>query len=158
MIAAALFKLPGSQRKNNMNEEFSAKTLLITGATSGIGKATALQFAAAGATVAAVGRNEPALAELKTEIAKLGAECLTLRADLSREEEIEGVVAKTVERFGGIDTLVNAAGHISSGTIETTTPGAWDAMMNINRTTCSSNTHRALTRLDESVNRQRLLS
>jgi NAD(P)-dependent dehydrogenase (short-subunit alcohol dehydrogenase family) len=115
-----------------MNEEFNAKTLLITGATSGIGKATALRFAAAGATVAAVGRNESALAKLKTEIAGLGAQCLTLRADLSREEEIEGVVAKTVARLGGIDILVNAAGHISSGTIETTTPAAWDAMMNIN--------------------------
>ena len=115
-----------------MNEEFAAKTLLITGATSGIGKATALRFGAAGATVAAVGRNESALAELKTEIAGLGAQCLTLRADLSREEEIEIVVAKTVEEFGGIDILVNAAGHISSGTIETTTPAAWDAMININ--------------------------
>ncbi|MDQ5845155.1 MAG: SDR family oxidoreductase [Acidobacteriota bacterium] len=115
-----------------MDKELAGKTLLITGATSGIGKATALRFAAAGATVAAVGRNESALAKLKTEIAGSGTECLALRADLSREEEIEGIVTKTIERFGGIDTLVNAAGHISSGTVETTTPEAWDAMMNIN--------------------------
>jgi NAD(P)-dependent dehydrogenase (short-subunit alcohol dehydrogenase family) len=150
MIAAALFKLPGSQRKHDMSEEFAAKTLLITGATSGIGKATALRFAAEGAAIAAVGRNESALAELNTEIAGLGAMCLTLRADLSGEADIEGVVTKTVERFGGIDTLVNAAGHISSGTIETTTPEAWDAMMNINLRTAFILMQKSLPALIES--------
>ena len=55
-----------------------------------------------------------------------------LRADLSREDEIETSVANTVKHFGGIDVLVNAAGHISSGTIENTSLEAWDAMLNIN--------------------------
>jgi NAD(P)-dependent dehydrogenase (short-subunit alcohol dehydrogenase family) len=114
-----------------METDFAKKILLITGATSGIGKATALRFSQAGASVAAVGRNEQALLELQNQ---LGAttEFLPIRADLSREEETDTVVAKTVERFGGIDVLVNAAGHISSGTIENTSLEAWNKMLDIN--------------------------
>jgi NAD(P)-dependent dehydrogenase (short-subunit alcohol dehydrogenase family) len=113
-----------------MDKEFAGKTLLVTGATSGIGKATALRFSRAGASVAAVGRNESALAELKTQL--VSSDGLTIQADLSQEKEVEDVVAQVLGRFGGIDTLVNAAGHISSGTVETTSGEAWDAMMNIN--------------------------
>lgn len=114
-----------------MEKEFANKVLLITGATSGIGKATAARFAQAGASVAAVGRNELGLRELQSQI---GAEAsfLSIQADLSQESETDAVVAKTVERFGGIDVLVNAAGHISSGSIENTTLSAWDAMLEIN--------------------------
>lgn len=114
-----------------MEKEFANMVLLITGATSGIGKATAARFAQAGASVAAVGRNEQGLRELQSQI---GAEAafLSIQADLSQESETDAVVAKTVERFGGIDVLVNAAGHISSGSIENTTLSAWDAMLEIN--------------------------
>ncbi len=115
-----------------MDEEFAGKILLITGATSGIGKATALRFAESGAGVAAVGRDEKALIELKNEMGNMGARCLAIRADLSLEKESENAVSRTVEHFGGIDVLVNAAGHISSGTIETTSLQAWDAMFDIN--------------------------
>lgn len=115
-----------------MEKEFAGKILLITGATSGIGKATALRFAQDGASIAAVGRDETALIELKNQIDSIGAQFLAIRADLSLEEECEMAVSKTVEHFGGIDVLVNAAGHISSGTIETTPPKAWDAMLDIN--------------------------
>jgi len=113
-----------------MNKEFANRVLLVTGATSGIGKATALRFAAAGANVVAVGRDSTALAELQQTLGE--AQCLTISADVSRESEIAGVVAKARETFGGIDVLVNAAGHISSGTIENTALPAWDAMMGIN--------------------------
>jgi NAD(P)-dependent dehydrogenase (short-subunit alcohol dehydrogenase family) len=115
-----------------MDKEFAEKILLITGATSGIGKATALRFAAAGASIAAVGRNEAALLELQKEIEAKSGQFLAIRADLSLEEVSALAVAKTVEQFGGIDVLVNAAGHLSSGTIETTSPEAWDAMLGIN--------------------------
>lgn len=115
-----------------MDKEFASQTLLVTGATSGIGKATALRFAEAGANVAAVGRNETALAELKDELAGRGARHLTIHADLAEPESVKPVVSKTIERFGGIDVLVNAAGHIASGTIETTSLEPWDAMLNIN--------------------------
>jgi NAD(P)-dependent dehydrogenase (short-subunit alcohol dehydrogenase family) len=115
-----------------MDKEFAEKILLITGATSGIGKATALRFAQAGTGIAAVGRDETSLGELGKQIDTIGAHFQAIRADLSLEEEAEMAVSKTVEHFGGIDVLVNAAGHISSGTIESTSMKAWDAMLGIN--------------------------
>jgi NAD(P)-dependent dehydrogenase (short-subunit alcohol dehydrogenase family) len=115
-----------------MTKELTNKTVLVTGATSGIGKATAVRFAQAGASVAAVGRDEQALLALQNQINIEGTQMLAIRADLSLEEETDTVVAKTAERFGGIDVLVNAAGHISTGTIENTSLPAWDAMLEIN--------------------------
>ena len=115
-----------------MDKEFAQKVLLITGATSGIGKATALRFAEAGASIAAVGRNETALNDLMEQIEGKGAGFVAIPADLFREEDAGNAVSKAVEHFGGIDVLVNAAGHISSGTIENTTLESWDAMLNIN--------------------------
>jgi NAD(P)-dependent dehydrogenase (short-subunit alcohol dehydrogenase family) len=115
-----------------MGKEFASKTLLVTGATSGIGKSTALRFAEAGANIAAVGRNKTNLTELKTVIEGLGAECLTIQADLAKPGGVDTAVAKVIEVFGGIDVLVSAAGHISNGTVETTSLEAWDAMLDIN--------------------------
>lgn len=115
-----------------MEKDFASKTVLVTGATSGIGRATALRFAEAGANVAAVGRNERALDELQQELNVIGAQCETIPADLAEPKGASAAAAKTIERFGGIDVLVNAAGHISTGTIETTSIEAWDAMLNIN--------------------------
>jgi len=115
-----------------MDREFSGKVVLVTGATSGIGRATTLRFAESGAKVAAVGRKEAALAAVAEEITKRGGTPLAIRADLSVEDEAPRVIAKTEASFGGIDVLINAAGHISSGTIESTSIEAWDAMLNIN--------------------------
>ena len=115
-----------------MEHEFANKVVLITGATSGIGKATALAFASAGANVAAVGRNQEALASLSQQLQAHGGRHLMLPADLSLEADVDRIVSQTGERLGGLDVLVNAAGHISSGTIENTTIAAWDAMLNIN--------------------------
>ena len=114
------------------DKQFAGKVAFITGATSGIGRACALKFAAAGARVTCVGRNEAALQSTTKEIQSLGAEYLALQADLSVAEEADEVISRTVERFGGIDVMVNAAGHISSGTIENTTLQAWDEMLNVN--------------------------
>ena len=111
---------------------FAGKVALVTGATSGIGQACAIAFAAAGARVACVGRKEDALQDIAERIRAFDTEALTLKADLSSTAEIERVVNETVEKFGGIDVLVNAAGHISSGTIENTSLAAWDDMMNVN--------------------------
>jgi NAD(P)-dependent dehydrogenase (short-subunit alcohol dehydrogenase family) len=108
------------------------RVALVTGATSGIGRATALLFAESGARVAAVGRNEQKLAELREEFGERGDRLLTIRADVTAEEDAGRAVAETVGHFAALDILINAAGHISNGTIETTTLAAWDAMLNVN--------------------------
>jgi len=113
-------------------KQFSGKTVMVTGATSGIGKACALAFAKLGARVACVGRNENALAAVAEEIRRSGSEVLTIRADLASDADSDQAVSRATDAFGGIDVLVNAAGHISSGTVENTSDEAWDDMMNIN--------------------------
>ena len=116
-----------------MNEkQFTGKVAFVTGATSGIGQACAIAFAEVGANVVCVGRNEAALKEVEQKIREIGSKALTIRADVAREDEAERAVQQATDAFGGIDVLVNAAGHISSGTIENTSLTAWDDMMNVN--------------------------
>jgi NAD(P)-dependent dehydrogenase (short-subunit alcohol dehydrogenase family) len=115
-----------------MQKQFAGRSVVVTGATSGIGHACALAFANAGAQLACVGRNETTLQQITDKIRKTGSDALPIRADLTVDSDADHVIATTLETFGGIDVLVNAAGHISSGTIETTTDGAWDDMMSVN--------------------------
>lgn len=133
-----------------MDREFAEKVVLVTGATSGIGRACALRFAGAGARIAAVGRNEEALTNLSREIETAGGKTLLLRADLSLAAEAQRIVEQTMKHFGGIDVLVNAAGHIASGTIEDTSLEAWDAMLNINLRAVFNLTQKAVPALIES--------
>jgi len=114
------------------DKRFAGKVAFVTGATSGIGQACAIAFATAGAKVACVGRKESALQDVAERIRALGSEALTIQADLSLSADAERALNETRTAFGGIDVLVNAAGHISSGTIETTSLEAWDEMMNVN--------------------------
>ena len=116
-----------------MNEkQFTGKVAFVTGATSGIGQASAIAFANAGAKVVGVGRKTEALKDVENQIRETGAEVLTIQADLSEVQEAEKAVQRALEAFGGIDILVNAAGHLSNGTIENTTLEAWDDMMDVN--------------------------
>ncbi len=115
-----------------MNRELDGKTALVTGATSGIGRATAVRFAEAGACTAIVGRSRESLAEVAREIKERGGEALEISADVTIEEDAARVVAETIKRFKRLDVLVNAAGAIVSGTIEGATLADWDAMMNVN--------------------------
>jgi NAD(P)-dependent dehydrogenase (short-subunit alcohol dehydrogenase family) len=111
-----------------MKIELNGKVALITGATSGIGRAAARIFAQGGARVAAVGRNADSLAELSEEMS--GGELLRIKADVT--VDAERIVEETIDKFGALDVLVNAAGFISNGTIEDTALEAWDAMMDVN--------------------------
>ena len=113
-------------------KEFNGKVAFVTGATSGIGKACALAFANAGAKVVCVGRKENALKEVEDKIREAGAEPLPIRANLADPAEARHAVDRAVQVFGGIDVLVNAAGHLSNGTIENTSLQAWDDMMDVN--------------------------
>ena len=133
-----------------MNEkQFTGKVACVTGATSGIGRACAVGFAKEGGTVACIGRNEAALQDVGNQIRDLGAEALTLRADLSSETEAEQALAQVLTTLGGIDVLVNAAGHISTGTIENTSLKAWDDMLNVNVRTIFNLMQKALPSLIE---------
>ena len=115
-----------------MENDSVEKVVIITGATSGIGRAVALRFAKALARVVAIGRNRSALEDVANEIKNAGGECFTLAADLTNESDSRLVIDTAVNEFGRLDVLVNAAGHISTGSIEDTTLNAWDAMMNVN--------------------------
>ena len=115
-----------------MGGELEGRVALVTGASSGIGRATALRFAEAGATVALVGRNYDALEEVADEIFKGGLTALKISADVTDEIQAGMAVNAAVTQLGGLDVLVNAAGVISNGTVETTPLADWDMMMNVN--------------------------
>jgi NAD(P)-dependent dehydrogenase (short-subunit alcohol dehydrogenase family) len=113
-----------------VDNAFTNKVALVTGATSGIGRAVIRRFAENSARVAGLGRDQAALAKLENEIT--GGEVLTIAVDVTNEDGIRKAVETIVERFGRLDVLVNAAGHISTGSIEDTKLDAWDAMMSVN--------------------------
>jgi NAD(P)-dependent dehydrogenase (short-subunit alcohol dehydrogenase family) len=115
-----------------MEGNFAEKVVLVTGATSGIGHAIAVKFAAESAHVTALGRNQNALRKLETALTDAGAAGLVLAVDVTKRDEGQRAIDETISRFGRLDVLVNAAGHISSGTIEDTSLAAWDAMMDVN--------------------------
>ena len=108
------------------------KVIIVTGASSGIGRATALRFAKARATVVLVARSKDALQILAGEIAEAGGNAKVIACDLLEEASVERVIKETVDEFGGIDVVVNAAGIIQSGSVETTSLADWDRMMAIN--------------------------
>src|SRR5438093_6526805 len=108
------------------------KIAIVTGASSGIGRATAIAMGANGAKVAAVGRTSEELSKAAQQIIAAGGEAVALAADLRVEADCRRVVESTVEAFGGLDILVNSAGIIATGTIENTAFPAWREMMDIN--------------------------
>ena len=112
--------------------EFAQKVIFVTGATSGIGRAVALRFAENQAHVVALGRNSKVLREIEETIGKAGGKPMTIAADVTNESEMETAISRAIEHFGRLDVVVNAAGHISNGTIENTSLAAWDAMMSVN--------------------------
>ena len=108
------------------------QTVVVTGASSGIGRAAALSFGRDGAAVVAVGRKAAALGEVAQQIEAAGGRCLAVEADVTAADAPGQVVERAVAAFGGIATLVNAAGIIANGSVETTTDAAWDEMLDVN--------------------------
>jgi NAD(P)-dependent dehydrogenase (short-subunit alcohol dehydrogenase family) len=88
------------------------KAAIVTGATSGIGRAVAEAFAREGANIVAVGRNEERLSEIKNIIAEIGSHCRTVRADLASLKDIDQAIKAALDSFGRIDILFNGAGII----------------------------------------------
>ena len=108
------------------------KVAFITGASSGIGRATALLLAKDGVDVVAIGRNESELGSLRTYGSDLTGAIKTQLADVLEPTQLDRVISETIDQFGRIDVLVNAAGIIANGTIENTSLDDWDKMLNIN--------------------------
>ncbi len=108
------------------------KVVVVTGASSGIGRETALLFAENGAKVVAVGRSEKELDELRGEASEKNGSIEIHLADLCEDSQIERFFDDVSANFNQIDVLINAAGIIANGTIENTTLDDWDEMMNIN--------------------------
>lgn len=100
----------------------SSPVVLVTGASSGIGEAIARRFARGGYCVAMAARRLDRLEALATEIAGNGGQALPVQADVGRLEDIQHMVASTIERFGGIDVLVNNAGFGRLGWLEELDP------------------------------------
>jgi len=114
-----------------MNENILSKKIIVTGASSGIGRATAERFLGEGATVTLVGRREGALQDIASRHSG-GGKAFVIAADLADEEQTERCMAQAIEMMDGLDVLVNAAGILKAGRIEDTSLELWDEMLNIN--------------------------
>lgn len=111
---------------------FAGKTIIVTGATSGIGRATAEAFGREGGSLVLVGRQEAILAEAAAAVRAAGGQAAACSADLTAADAPKRIVNAALAAFGHIDVLVNAAGVIASGTLEATTDDIWDTMMAVN--------------------------
>ena len=105
---------------------------VITGASSGLGRATAIAMARAGAHVALLARSDRDLAKAVAEVETAGRRGLALPVDLAREEEIIGAVERTRAAFGRVDVLVNAAGTDVPGAVAGLTADDWDCVLDVN--------------------------
>jgi NAD(P)-dependent dehydrogenase (short-subunit alcohol dehydrogenase family) len=108
------------------------KSAIVTGATSGLGRATALRLARDGFQILAVGRDADALASVAADITAAGGTAASWAADVTSADAPRQIVEAARAAHGGIDALVNAAGIIASGSVMETSDDDWDTMMNIN--------------------------
>src|ERR1700689_1366392 len=111
----------------------SSPVVLITGALTGIGRATALAFAKEGASVVVSGRHEAEGQTLATEIRKLGTEAEFVRTDLRYEEEVKNLIDQTMPLFGRLDIAVNNAGIVGDpGSAADVTTESYQAIFDTN--------------------------
>ena len=118
------------------------KVVLITGASTGIGRALAFAFARRGARVALVARNEERLEAVRREIEPYSADVLVVPADLTDEAQLESAVQRTLEHFGRIDVLVNNAGLSMGGPLVDLDPARMEQMLRLNLWAAVRLTHR----------------
>ena len=114
------------------SRQLEGTVALVTGASSGIGEATARTLAGQGAAVALVARRADRLESLGGEIAADGGTALPIEADVSEREQAEAAVARTVEELGRLDVLVNNAGVMLLGPIADAPTEEWERMVEVN--------------------------
>ena len=117
-----------------MGKRLEGKAVFITGAASGIGRQSAVRFAAEGAQVAVVDVDADGAAAVADEVIGAGGKAIALRADVSSEGEVAAAVADAEEAFGRLDVVFNNAGimHSDDGDAQATEETVWDLTMNIN--------------------------
>ena len=115
-----------------MDGILSGKTALVTGASSGIGRSTAIALAAAGAQVALVARRAARLDDLAAQIKADGGQALARAADVTDEGDATRAVEDAVDHFGGLDILVNAAGMTQTGKVENANLADWRYVFELN--------------------------
>jgi NADP-dependent 3-hydroxy acid dehydrogenase YdfG len=135
------------EERITVTEPLTGTVALVTGASSGIGEATARALAARGASVVAVARRKDRLDTLVDEIASAGGSALAIVADITDEERASAVVAETVAQFGRLDIVVNNAGVMLLGPIVDAPTEEWQRMLDINVRGLLAMSHAALPHL-----------
>ena len=115
-----------------MTQNGAGRVVAITGASAGIGRATALRLARDGAAIVACARRADRLEQLRQEIEAAGGRALTVVADVTREDEMNGLVARAVEQFGRLDVMVCNAGFAIYGAIDDITPAQMHRLVDTN--------------------------
>ena len=108
------------------------QVVVITGATSGIGLATARLFAARGARLVLAARSADDLADVQAELAKAGHDVVVVAADVGRRADVESIATKAIDRFGGFDTWVNNAGQTVYGQLQEVSDADHERLMQVN--------------------------
>ena len=108
------------------------KTAVVTGAGKGIGKAIALALSGAGANVVIAARTQSDMEGVANLVRESGGAALPVRADVSKEEDVQSLVSQTMDRFGRIDMLINNAGIGSFANVESLSVGKFDRMWEVN--------------------------
>jgi NAD(P)-dependent dehydrogenase (short-subunit alcohol dehydrogenase family) len=112
---------------------FSGKTAIVTGGTGALGSVCAEHLFNAGLNIAIPYNSEKSLANIPKRVAQFPDKFLTIKTDLTVEDQVESLVAQVVKRFGTIDYLVNTAGGYAGGnTIDEVTLDDWEGIMNLN--------------------------
>jgi citronellol/citronellal dehydrogenase len=122
-----------------MNAPLAGRSAIVTGASRGIGRAFALRLAAAGAAVTVAAKSESgterlpgSIGSVVAEIESAGGRALAVRTDVRSEDDVKAMVAATVERFGGVDILINNAGALWWEKLLDTPPKRYDLMWQVN--------------------------